>query len=347
MDIDRVTRHFPSIEPLLAELEQEVVAKELCELFPGLDGTDYLWTADKHLIPSITASFSSPYLYRGQVVRHQPCLPGVFRELAQVDHPSKLSLLDRVRCFADRVRLEEFMLALDHHPASDYAREIGLALHPYALAQHYELATDRIDLTQDHRVAAFFATNTLTAICWQPIASGTGVLYRLHRQSFAQHMRGRLECIGKQALPRPGEQKAYTLQLPLGMDFEMLPIEIFTFTHNEACGQRLNDHFSGGTALFPPDVMADVASTIKTEAALPESIVRRLMRGARPFSSPDHTAEVSIEALGLNISDRPLIALTAAQIATARAAVKTMRSTFLQNVGALAVRSAGPHRTKK
>lgn len=70
-----------------------------------------------------------------------------------------LSLAERVRLFVDRVRLEEFLLALCDHPALDYAEQIGLRLQPYGLAQHYEMATDQLDLTQDHNVAVFFATN--------------------------------------------------------------------------------------------------------------------------------------------------------------------------------------------
>lgn len=68
-------------------------------------------------------------------------------------------MAERVRLFVDRVRLEEFLLALCDHPALDYAEQIGLRLQPYGLAQHYEMATDQLDLTQDHNVAVFFATN--------------------------------------------------------------------------------------------------------------------------------------------------------------------------------------------
>lgn len=338
------SQHFESVDEVVALFEEEVVASELRNYF-RLDGIEYLWTKGGTLIPSITAPFSSPYLYRGQVARHQPCLPGVFRGLAQTNHPAKLPPADRARCFVDRVRLEEFILALDAHPASSYAREIGLRMHPYALAQHYELATDRIDLTQDHMVAAFFATNSRKDGVWVPEIEGVGVVYRLNHDSFQRHFQGRLECIGKQALPRPGEQKACTLTLPLGLDFESLPIETYAFSQDESCGQRLNDHFNGGSALFPSDVMAELATLIKSETSMPRQIVTSLLGGNEPALTLladvlDRHLEFLEQHCAVRISERAPIGMTVAQQAAAMDAVENMRHTFLKGIGALAVRNA-------
>ena len=337
-------RHHESIDAVLAVFETDMVSNEFRSLF-RLEGIEYLWTADGTLIPSIASPFSSPYLYRGQVKRWQPCLPGVFRDLEQVDHPQKLPLLQRARCLADRIRLEEFILALNMHPACGFSREIGLRIYPDALAQHYELATDRIDLTQDHKVAAFFATNAFKSGRWSPIRDGneTGVLYRLRTSLFSQCMPEQLECIGKQALPRPGEQKAYTLTLPLGCDFENLPIEIHTFRHNEAAGQRLNDEFAGGASLFPPDVMAEVAHAIRAETSVPLTVVNKLfgvdqLPAETAVRTWDENRRFFEEHLGIQISERQPIGLSTEQLARASESVENMRHTFLQNVGALAAR---------
>lgn len=339
-------RHFENIDEVLAVLEQDVESDEIRKYFFWLDDVDYLWTAEGNLIPSIAAPFASPFLYRGQVTRHQPCVPGVFRGLDQVGHPQELPPSQRARCFADRVRLEEFLLALDEHPACHYSCEIGLRVQPYAIAQHYELATDRIDLTQDHRVAAFFATNSRRDGKWRPVCEGNGVLYRLRRSVFAHHVPDDLECIGKQALPRPGEQKAYTLRFPLGNDLENLPIEIYTFAHDESCGQRLNDWFDSGVALFPPDVMAEVADAIKSAASLPEEIVKRLLGAAElPEEILSHVLiEIKMalkEHLDIHVSTRKPIVMNTSQRARALVAVEAMRADFLRGVAVLAVRDAG------
>jgi len=339
-------QHFDSIEDVLAALQKEVVADELRNHFK-LDGIEYLWTSDGTLIPSITSDYSSPYLYRGQTKRYRPCVPSVFRGLSQVDHPLKLSPVERARCLVDRIKLEEFTLALEAHPATHYAQEIGLRMHPFALAQHYELPTDRIDLTQNHAVAAFFATNSCKNGVWLPERDGIGVVYRLHLRSFLQHYPDSLVCIGKQALPRPGEQKAYTFTLPLGFDFELFPMEIYTFEQVESCGQRLSDHFSGGTLLFPPDVMAEVANTIKTAPTLSRQLVNALLRANRLPSEWLVGDLVANEVLlrensGVHVSGRSPIAMDASQLERALVSVETMRRNFLKGVGALAMRRVKP-----
>ena len=339
----RQAQHFDSIEDVLSLFEAELTTREVNSHF-RVEGIDYLWTEDGTIVPSFTAPFSSPYLYRGQVSRFQPCLPSVFRGLSSVAHPANMAPSERLRCFVDRVKLEEFVFALDAHPASGYAREIGLRICPHALAQHYELATDRIDLTQDHKVAAFFATNTRKDGVWLPVNKGVGVLYRLQREPFRRHFRDRLECIGKQVLPRPGEQKAHTLVLPLGRDFESLPVEIYTFSQRESYGRILNDHFGGGAKLFPPDVMSEIASAIKSATTLPRRIVTRLFGEDR--SSHDLIAglrELKAALLGQNspycVSEREPIRMTSSQQERAATAVETLRATFLDRVDVVAVRN--------
>jgi hypothetical protein len=184
-------KHFPSIEALLAALRAEV-PENLFRTDPADSG--YEWVTDGErvkLVPSMASTFWSPFLYRGQTRRHQPCVPGVFRGLPLVDHPLKLSQLGRGRCLLARVRLEEFLCALARHPASAFAHEIGLVTYPEAIAQHYEMQTDRIDLTQDPEIAAFFATNERLADGqWRPKATGEpGVIYRLDFPYFHRGLR--------------------------------------------------------------------------------------------------------------------------------------------------------------
>lgn len=334
-----LSRHLGSVNDALALFEEDLVGAQVCNDY-RLHGIDYLWTSDGTLVPSVGAPFVSPYLYRGQVARHQPCIPSVFRGLSSTDDPLSLPSADRSRLFADRVKLEEFVLAIEGHPACAYAREIGLRLQQYGLAQHYELATDRLDLTQDHRVAAFFATNELVDGVWLPVERGVGVIYRLHTTSFQRHFKDRLECLGKQAFPRPGEQKGYTLSLSLGTDFEALPVEVFTFDHAHACSAALNRQYEEGGALFPPDVMSEVAAAINEAPTLPRRLVEHLLASDQ-LSGPFVRLKDFLQHLAGRICDRSLIGLSASQLDRAAAAVESMRSTFLDRVGALPVRLVG------
>lgn len=344
-----MVKHFNSIDEVLTLLQKDVVAGEMQQLFPLHSKYEYLWAAGGSLVPSIGSSFISPFVYRGQITRYQPCLPGVFRGLsAEVDRAigwSSLSFPERAKLFVERVRLEEFVMALRDHPASAYAHEIGLRLDPFGLAQHYEMVTDRIDLTLDHLVAAFFATNMRSGDEWVPARDGVGVFYRLHTASMYESRQEHFVCIGKQTFPRPGEQKAFSLTLPLSYDFERLPVEVFTFQHAESCGRRLNDHFKGGALLFPPDVMAEVAQAIRLERSIPRQIATWLL-------GYDKTSrEVLADSLGqfedllarhsdFRVSERDRITLTVAQQERALVGVEGMKSNFLEGVGAIAVRRA-------
>lgn len=311
-----------------------------------LDGIEYIWTREGCLIPSIASPFASPYLYRGQVARYQPCLPSVFRGLTACGrrawHPDWLTVREKLGLIAHRARLEEFVRVIADHPASAYAREIGLKLHPVPLAQHYEMATDRIDLTQDHMVAAFFATNSYSNGCWAPVKDGVGVMYRLLSRPFSRTFPDHMICIGKQTFPRPGEQKAYAFTIPLGRDLERFPIEIYTFRHSESCGKKINCRFNGGSSLFPKDVMSEVSDLIRSDESISREILCWLMENDGPCRDLFSLSFDELERLAalhdLKISGRSPVALTFSQRKDANNAVSEMRDGFLKNVGALAVR---------
>lgn len=345
----RVVRHFESINEVLDLLEKDVVAGDMRKQFPLHAKYEYLWAADGTLIPSMCSSFVSPFIHRGQVARYRPCLPNVFRGLSQgADHArgwESLPLADRAKLFVERVRLEEFTLALLDHPACRYAKEIGLRLQPFGLAQHYEMATDRLDLTQDHHVAAFFATNARVGDEWMPVDGGVGVVYRIHTSSLFHSDSEHIECVGKQFLPRPEEQKAFTLTLPLGYDFERLPIEILTFQQRESYAKELNDRFAGGASLFPPDVMAEVAAAIRSESSISRHVAASLLSYDKPTQEYLADQTNNLEAFvahhqNMRVSERDRITLTRSQQENASSAVEHMRSTFLKGIGAIAVRKA-------
>lgn len=344
--------HFRSIDEVMAMLRAEVPANP----FAGMaeDGT-YVWITEGkegRLVPSPGSSFWSPFLYRGQTQRYLPCLPGIFRGMPLVDHPQKLSQLDRAKCFLGRVRLKEFLMALVGHPAYAYSKEIQLIVCEEALAQHYELATGRVDLSQDPDVAAFFATNWRDEKGqWHPSVDGTGVIYRAAfsdlQAVFKERWEFVLEWIGKQAWPRPGEQKGWTLLLPLGVDFEKLPVDILTFDHHEACGQRFHDMFQSGRKLFPPDVLSDVAAAIQSAPTMARDIVGKVL-ALQGFTGDEHRRELDASAgffmhhFGIDVVDRAPIQLSPDQLAEAEAQLAETKKHFLSDVRLLLVRRATP-----
>lgn len=336
--------HFESIDAVLDRIRTDIPWNP----FLSDSKIAYEWVADGsagRLVPSLASPFWSPFLYRGQAQRHSPCIPGVFRGLQFVDHPQKLTRRERARCFLARIQLEEFLLALGDHPAVAYARDIGLKMSREALAQHYEMATDRLDLSQDPEVAGFFATNERAADGhWVPVNGGTGVLYRLDISGRYRSLQsGELEWIGKQVLPRPGEQKGWTLLMPLGGDFENLPVDVFTFEQRKESGQRINEKFGGSEWLFPPDVLAEVAQAIRDSKSVARSLIGRVLalQGCRgDFHRRELDASVGVFAkeFGIAVDDREPLSLSPRQRADAEAQTQRMKETFLDDVGVRAVR---------
>jgi hypothetical protein len=68
------------------------------------------------------------------------------------------------------------------------------------------------------------------------------------------------------------------LETCLGDDFEIIPyLQQVVFDHDEAVGSALLDRFQGGAALFPPDIMACVASRILSTNEVPEETCRAVV----------------------------------------------------------------------
>lgn len=155
-----------------------------------------------------------------------------------------------------------------------WASEQRIFVDDMALAQHYGVPTGYIDLTQCAEVALFFATCAYRNGQWQPVQEGRGILYRVQTSAVPD----RIKPIGLQPFPRPSEQWAWTLETRLGEDFETFPyLQQIEFDHDESVGSEMLSRCSGGADLFPPDVMARVASSILATQQLPEAIARDIV----------------------------------------------------------------------
>jgi len=332
------SQHFGSIDELLALMRADMSPNPL---FPDLEEHEYEWLTNDgaaQLVPTL----AYPFLYRGQTARHVPCLQTAFRGLTPVDHPQKLTSAERAKCLLLRVRLEEFLSVLASHPASAFARDLPLVTYPVAIAQHYGLPTDRIDLSQDLDVAAFFATNTRSSDGrWHAMRDGTGVLYRLGIPTdvFTPRFKG-FEWIGRQALPRPGEQRAWALRLPLGRDFESLSVEIFTFDHCLECGHRLAEKYDGGQALFPSDILSVLAEEIRSAPTVSRAIVNRVLTGYGLPAEMHQSEMLAVEfcfqdQFGVSVADREVLSFSPEQLAVAQEATTALASDFKGTVRAV------------
>ncbi len=144
----------------------------------------------------------------------------------------------------------------------------------------------------------------------------------------------------RQALPRPGEQRAWTLRLPFGRDFESLPIEIFTFDHHAECGQRIAEKFDGGRALFPPDILSVLAEEIRSAPTIARSMLNRVLMGYGMSPEMCKTEMRAIgfcflEEFGVSVTDRGILSLSPEQMAIAEEATQALANDFKGTVRAV------------
>jgi hypothetical protein len=338
--------YFDSLEAVLAHFRKDSPRPNLFKYSPQ---NNFEWVAGSDDSKGRQAYrpaelLSSPYLYRGQYKRHHTCQPTVFRGFRRVSHPKNLPASTRAWLLLHRVRLEEFCVALKEHPACIHAADVGLEVHPHALAQHYELLTDRLDFTQDPLVAAFFASNRKDSSGrWQPLdgEAEDGVIYRLKIHPLSGYLSPSkiwpLECIGNQALPRPAEQRGWTIQMALGACLEECPVDVFSFHRNIKESRNINTLFDGGRKLFPDDVMSEIAQTISRAVSIPRSLLSNVLTS---YGCPNELIDAEIKVLSqllakkfaVHVDERDEVALTAEQVLRARASVEIAKNRFLAGV---------------
>jgi hypothetical protein len=186
-----------------------------------------------------------------------------------------------------------FRISIERHPSIIWALENNLHIDFTSLSQHYELDTGYVDLTHDFGVAAFFATCKKVGAAWSPITSGSGIIYRLELQKIPEHLRELTSPVGLQPLPRPEEQGAWVTEVPMGHDFETHPgVTLVEFEHEKAVSEYFLERFDGGSALFPPDPMARIASHIKQSSYVPSKCIDAAIRGyaQEPGGLPERDA---------------------------------------------------------
>lgn len=200
-----------------------------------------------------------PLVFRGQNAIYAPCVPTIARTANPADQ-----LLQWCRNVA-------FVDALLAHPYVQHCMSATLGgsplrIHCQSIAQHYGLATNLLDTTNNFDVAAFFASCTCGADGqWRPVMESDkpGVIYAFPPILFHLEPNGfdRFFDVGWQPLQRPEQQRASAMQLFKGEDFAAIPgIAAWPFRHDRAIAERLLEQFNGGATLFPTDPASEIAS---------------------------------------------------------------------------------------
>lgn len=206
-----------------------------------------------------------------------PCVPSIFRtktpEDIEDDGHRKRELI-----LIDELKLIEFELILKQFPQVKYAIQDYCKVDFRALAQHYELNSNLIDVTSDIATAAFFATHYYDSekkeYCIK--ADGIGCLRVYSNIMFEYKEDQPFRMIGLQPFQRPGLQCAFGVKMSRGENFANFSYKVL-FKQSSKWNQKLHDTFypNGKNILFPDEEIADVAKIVKESTVVSKLAIER------------------------------------------------------------------------
>ena len=210
-----------------------------------------------------------PFLYRGEN-QNFPKFQTSWQRLLGANDELKLCL--------GWIKKHEFIKAFKNSPYYSRGKKIKVCGCEFdfdleAVAQHYEFATNYLDLTKDLGTALFFAYckcigyGQYEPICFENEENKDykPYLYVANMTKLTEQYPDSLKIVGFQALLRPFKQSA--MALDFGKN-EITKSEIFDIIElprktSISCG--IYEHFKEGYNLFPEDVMSNVAKDLKSD----------------------------------------------------------------------------------
>lgn len=208
------------------------------------------------------------WYYRGQTSYYEKCRPSLQR------------LESKSQIFMERLKLCEFSIIVNKHPVSEMF-ELGLStqtrsgdvqhckmhINDIALAQHYGICTEYMDLTTDKWVAAFFACSDyvngegLEKDSYKPHEGNeVGVFYVFRDESpFGNDWK--LHPVGIQPNARPIKQSAYTMDMLDNQNFNNLAC-VIKFKHESRCSSIIFKMFNESKGILPQEVIERKAKII-------------------------------------------------------------------------------------
>lgn len=253
---------------------------------------DEIWELDKSglrmVFPTVRQEgLFEPMVTSDGICRLTPLSPAFnvyYRGQSRQISPSKASLyrkgMTNAARLVERLKYVEFRKIVEEYPLTRFLRDtvmatdpdrnvhhIPLAIDHLALAQHYGIKTELLDITTDKFVAAFFATTDCKNDVYSPIVDNRkekGVLYRysIPPCEMVPGQEPRLRAVGLQPFSRPGEQCGMVYPMTEDEDFEKVATSIETFRHDGTVSEFVFNYTNRSRKLFPNSPMQSHATKI-------------------------------------------------------------------------------------
>jgi hypothetical protein len=196
----------------------------------------------------------SPFYYRGENNNYESCFPNIYRCCSEE------------QVVINKLKIIDFSNVVKTFPQYEFAIKDFANVDPVALAQHYDLRTDLIDISSDIGVSAFFATSKYDEKSeqWKVINDGLGCIRKVIFIPVNDASFIKFKMIGLQPFKRPGVQCAFAVKLKNGEDFANQSFKIVFKQNKHLNGKIFNAfHENGKNILFPNETISEAANIIK------------------------------------------------------------------------------------
>lgn len=206
-----------------------------------------------------------------------PCVPSIYRVRKPEERDAEGNR-NAEFILIDNLKVNEFELVLREFPQVKYAIKDYCNVDYRALAQHYELNTDLLDVTSDIAVAAFFATHVYDSRIrdYRVKEDGIGCLRSYVNLMLEPDKIEPFRMIGLQPFQRPGLQCAFAVRMGKGENFSKFSTKVL-FKQDAKLNHKLREAFypHGRNILFPREEISDVADLIKNSNSISKMAVEK------------------------------------------------------------------------
>ena len=272
---------------LLSKMENDSLLRHQRTIFPGdafQDEGRYAFVSEtwnRDVVRLMPVSQTPFTYYRGQSRFHRPCVPSLFRKNNNGELPSDEDIA------YNRITICEFELLMATHPVfcelSHY-----ISVNPVALAQHYGLTTEYLDITNSKWVAAFFASTRYDydSDTYHPVGrdyeEGYGVMYISKPYEKGDATEGfflKNVVIGYQYFERPTKQSSFGYKMQIGEDFNESPyFERVLFRHDWEASKLVYEMSYKQRRFIPKDGLSMLAREIAESNEVTRKALERCLQ---------------------------------------------------------------------
>lgn len=269
-EIDALPTILDVVEQM-SKMENDMLLRNGVTIFPGdafQDEGRYAFvteTWNRNVVRLMPVS-PTPYTYfRGQSRFYEQCQPSLFRMNAKGELPSEKDIA------YNRIKICEFEMLLASHPVFCELSH-NISVNPVALAQHYGMTTEYLDITNNKWVAAFFASTRYDydTDTYHPVGrdygEGYGVMYISKPYEYGDvdgEFFQKNVVIGFQYFERPTRQSSFGYKMLAEEDFNESPyFEKVFFRHNLEASKIMFDMSYKQRRFIPKDSLSRLARQI-------------------------------------------------------------------------------------